>query len=81
MNQAIQIQDGYTVQNETMCIELIVSGLMMECHISAVPLADMQAFYINYQFDLEEIISDFAEREIWNEDGIIHINSKSLIKF
>jgi hypothetical protein len=46
-----------------------------------VPLADMQAFYINYQFDLEEIISDFAEREVWNEDGIIHINSQSLIKY
>ncbi|MFT6898361.1 MAG: hypothetical protein ACJA13_002781 [Paraglaciecola sp.] len=80
MNQAIQIQDGYTVENETMCIQLIVSGLMMECHISAVPLAEMQAYYMTYQFDLEEIISDLAEREVWNEDGIIHINSQSLSK-
>jgi hypothetical protein len=80
VNQAIQIQDGYTVENETMCIQLIVSGLMMECHISAVPLAEMQAYYMTYQFDLEEIISDLAEREVWNEDGIIHINSQSLSK-
>lgn len=79
MNQAIQIQDGFCVDNETMCIELIVSGLMMECHISAIPLADMQAFYLNYQFDLEELITELAEREVWDEDGIIHIHSQTII--
>jgi hypothetical protein len=79
VNQAIQIQDGYSVDNETMCIQLIVSGLMMECHISALPLAAMEAFYINHQFDLEEIITDLVEREVWDMDGIIHINSQTLV--
>jgi hypothetical protein len=80
VNQAIQIQDGYSVENETMCIQLIVSGLMMECHISAIALAEMPAFYITYQFDLEEIISDLVVREAWDVDGIIHIDSQTLIK-
>jgi|TARA_R110002124_G_scaffold253095_10_gene418532 hypothetical protein len=78
VNQAVQIQDGFEVLEERMIIRLIVSGLIMHCHISGVGVNKMAAFYQDHQFDLEELINERVEEELWDENGVIHINADSI---
>ncbi|WP_339768413.1 hypothetical protein [uncultured Paraglaciecola sp.] len=76
MNQAVQVQDGYSQDGETMILQIIVSGLMMQCHINNLVVDDMALFYQHYQFDIEEHINDLVENEDWDVNGIIHINAQ-----
>jgi hypothetical protein len=78
VNQAVQIQDGFEVLNEKMVIRLIVSGLIMHCHVSGVGVSNMTAFYQDHQFELEELINERVEEELWDENGVIHINADSI---
>tara|TARA_R110000744_G_scaffold253826_1_gene369527 strand:- start:759 stop:1001 length:243 start_codon:yes stop_codon:yes gene_type:complete len=76
VNQAVQVQDGYSQDGETMILQIIVSGLMMQCHINNLVVDDMALFYQHYQFDIEEHINDLVENEDWDVNGIIHINAQ-----
>tara|TARA_R110000744_G_scaffold305604_3_gene413944 strand:+ start:14644 stop:14886 length:243 start_codon:yes stop_codon:yes gene_type:complete len=78
VNQAVQIQDGFEILDDIMVIKLIVSGLIMHCHVRGIAIGDMDEFYQANQFDLEEIISELVENEQWDENGVIHINAKSM---
>ncbi|GAC26716.1 hypothetical protein GMES_4450 [Paraglaciecola mesophila KMM 241] len=50
----------------------------MHCHVRGIAIGDMDEFYQANQFDLEEIISELVENEQWDENGVIHINAKSM---
>ncbi|WP_166422438.1 hypothetical protein [Paraglaciecola sp. 20A4] len=76
MNQAVQVQEGYSQDGETMILQIIVSGLMMQCHINNLVVDDMALFYQHYQFDIEELINDLVENEDWDANGIIHIDAQ-----
>ena len=76
MNQAVQVQEGYSQDDEMMILQIIVSGLMMQCHINNLVVDDMALFYQHYQFDIEEHINDLVENEDWDVNGIIHINAQ-----
>ncbi|WP_158768193.1 hypothetical protein [Paraglaciecola sp. L1A13] len=76
MNQAVQVQEGYSQDDEMMILQVIVSGLMMQCHINNLVVDDMALFYQNYQFDIEDHINDLVENEDWDVNGIIHINAQ-----
>ncbi|QHJ12334.1 hypothetical protein FX988_02591 [Paraglaciecola mesophila] len=78
MNQAIQIQDGFEMRDDVMVLTLVVSGLIMYCHVSAIAADDMATFYQAHQFDLEEMISECVENEQWDENGVIHINANAI---
>nr|WP_205967609.1 hypothetical protein [Paraglaciecola sp. 20A4] len=59
-----------------MILQIIVSGLMMQCHINNLVVDDMALFYQHYQFDIEELINDLVENEDWDANGIIHIDAQ-----
>tara|TARA_R110000772_G_scaffold96406_22_gene195061 strand:+ start:2121 stop:2363 length:243 start_codon:yes stop_codon:yes gene_type:complete len=79
VNQAVQMQDGYRQVEETMVLQVIVSGMMMQCHISNLAIDDMPQFYQDYQFDIEERINERVEEEEWDESGIIHIHANTIL--
>ena len=78
MNQAVQIQDGFEILDDIIVIKLIVSGLIMHCHVCGIAIGDMDEYYQANQFDLEETISELVGNEQWDENGVIHINAKSM---
>lgn len=71
MNQSIQVLDGFTYQTaqNVMVLEAISAGQLIKCFIKDISVGDIDLFYSEHQFDLEEKIIDLIDEEDWNEKG------------
>lgn len=77
MNQMIQILDGYQYMSETMSMRLVAinGGQPVPCFIKDIDISAAQAFYQEYQFDIEEALVDVIEDEGWNDKGEVWLSA------
>lgn len=74
MNQAIQILDlcSYNKQARCISIELIVSGLIVTFTLTDIVANDLEQYWSDYQFDIEEALIEYFENnpELWGNTEI-----------
>ena len=63
MNQAIQILDVCSYDKEARCIsiELIVSGLIVTFTLTSIAATDLEQYWSEHQFDIEESIIEYFD--------------------
>lgn len=81
MNQSIQILDGavYELVTNSLKIEAISAGQIVQCYISGADKETLLSLYANQQFDIEELLERLIEDECFDANGNIHLNSAQLV--
>ena len=80
MIQLIQVQDGYELSKDESSIILLAqhSGAVIKCFVHGLSKRDVDAFYQDMQFDLEELLIEKIENEQWDSNGEIHFDAEEL---
>lgn len=78
MNQQIQLQDGFRLEDEGLLIDAMVAGQVIHCYLVDIPAAHADSFYQAYQFDIEEYLTETLQDECWDEKGHYYFNLASL---
>lgn len=80
MNQSVQVLDGFTYQTSqnVLVLEAIAAGQLIRCFVEDISVVDIDSFYSEHQFDLEEKIIDLIDEEDWNEKGEVWFSANEL---
>ena len=79
MNQSIQIQDGFEMtDNNEIIITALHLGSYIRCIVHSYTGKDAEAFYKQYQFDIEETLTELIEQERFEANGDIRLNASDI---
>lgn len=80
MNQSVQVLDGFTYQTSqnVLVLEAIAAGQLIRSFVEDISVVDIDSFYSEHQFDLEEKIIDLIDEEDWNEKGEVWFSANEL---
>ncbi len=82
MNQAIQIQDGFSFisASNALCIDAFVMGEVIKCYIS-LDHHDADTFYRDYQFDIEDKLIELLSAEHLIHDGKLFCAERDIVNY
>lgn len=80
MNQAIQIQDGFSFvsASNAMCIDAFVMGEVIKCYI-LLEHHDAETFYRDYQFDIEDKLIELLSAEHTLQAGKLFCAERDIV--
>lgn len=79
MNQLIQIQDGfqYIAADNQLQITAHYGPQQINCYICDVCVG-AERFYQQFQFDIEEALTDLLEQQAWNDNGEVFLSASDI---